>query len=199
VKGWALELIALTRSELQAFGARLEPEQRAAHGELRRWSVKDELGHLEFWVNTFSDNIAAKLEGRALKDIRDYQALNDQAWFERQRWTWTQLETALTETWARLETQVQALESAQFTDAAVFTLEPPKPLVRTLLYEVVDHPLHHLVRLYLKTDQGQRVPDLLERVQGRLARRGMAVWARSSRAKLRKHAARLEKGAGLGG
>jgi hypothetical protein len=195
-KDWALGLIGFARVETKTFGAQLSPAERETPGEAQRWSTKDEWAHLAFWLETFADNLIARLEGRAPKDIRDYQALNSQTWLERRGWTWTQADAALYGALDRLEGQIATLELKQLTDAGMLTLEPPKPLIRTLLYEVVDHPTHHLVRLYAKTGRGASVPALLERTRAALAQRGMSAWTRSSRTRLDKHARWLEDAAG---
>lgn len=92
-----------------------------------------------------------------------------------------------------IEKHVKALSVEALTDAKVLWLERPgKPLLKSLLYELVDHPLHHFVKLYRKYDKNAKALETLARLHNVLAQPGTSKWTATSRNKIKKHEKTLQ-------
>lgn len=186
IKPWALGLIDLVCLEVATVLKHLPSSHKRAKGELKSWSAKDEIAHLAYWLELFSGNIKAARSGKPLTNTRDYLAQNDAAWRVRNPWTWAEVELAWNAALLELETQVKSLSAQQLTDANSLATDPKRPLIRSLIYEVIDHPLHHLVGLYSKMGKPEQINPLLERCSIALRQRGTAKWTTSTKRKLGK-------------
>ncbi len=195
IQDWSCALIAASHIELHTLIARMPAAQRTSEGKLKDWSPKDELTHLAYWIEVFVSNIDARREGRPLIDTRDYLAMNDAAWDARKDWSWQEVEENLDRVFAAVEVRLDGFSDADLIDPAVFTLEPdrasPKPLIRSLLYELYDHPLHHLVGLYRKFGDAEGLTAMLMRVSAALHMRGTAKWTAATRRKIAKYRAQV--------
>jgi Protein of unknown function (DUF1706) len=195
IKQWTLEVIATSRTEFKMLMSMIPPKQREVVGQIKQWSAKDELSHLSFWLELFAKNTKARRKGKALIDTSDYLAMNDNASEERKDWTWSEVDTALTRALEEIEKQVKALSVDELTEAEMFTLEPqrksPRPFIKSLLYDLIDHPLHHWVKLYKKYGHEAKAADMLGRVSLTLKRPGVSKWTTTSRSKIKKHAENL--------
>jgi hypothetical protein len=189
---WALGLIEGMGEEVKLLAHSVPLELREQPGERERWSTKDELAHLAYWLEVFLDNLAALRDSQPLTDVRDYLTLNDQAWEERKGWTWAEACGALERGLDRLELGIHYFPSVAWTDVKRFSLERGRPLIRSLSYEVVDHPLHHLVGLYNKLGQSENAVAMLSRMLERVAQRGMSRWSAPTRRKVGKLLERLK-------
>jgi hypothetical protein len=189
VKPWALSLISGVRTEFTMLMTQIPDEQRHLVGEMKQWSPKDEIAHLTYWIELFVANLQACRANRPLINTQNYLAMNDLAWVERSAWTWIEVEHALAQVLADLQIEIETLSSQALVDPQCFTLEParksPRPLLRNLLYEVIDHPLHHFVGLYDKFGNTAQKRVLLERTQQRLKWPGTSKWTETTRRKIR--------------
>lgn len=195
VKQWTLEMIAASQNEFKTLISMIPPKQREGVGQLKQWTAKDEFAHLSFWLEVFAKNTKARRNGKALLDTSDYLAMNDAAWAERKDLSWSEIEAALTLALYEIEKQVKALSVDELTEAVMFTLEPqrkpPRPFIKSLLYDLIDHPLHHWVRLYKKFGHEAKAAQMLERVLQVLKKPGVSKWTATSRSKVKKHAESL--------
>jgi hypothetical protein len=189
VHEWSLTVVNFARQEFKALIAALPPAQREAVGTLKDWSPKDEMAHLEFWIDTFVTNLTALRDGQPLMDISDYLRLNDDAWAVRKDWSWATVEEHLARALNGVETHLHSLNTADLTDAAHLTLEPdrttPRPLIRSLLYDVIDHPLLHVVGLYGKCGANAAALAMLDRATTLVSQPGLSKWTSSTRSKLK--------------
>jgi Protein of unknown function (DUF1706) len=188
---WALMLIGASGKEFNTFIASLNPDQRGAIGNLHEWSPKDEIAHMSYWLEVCLGNLQARQNGQALIDTRDYLTLNDQAWEVRKDWTWNDIERVLEHTLNGIETQIKSLSSQDLTDPQRLSLEPDqkatRPFLKSLIYELIDHPLHHLVGLYRKLKNEPLIAPMLERLLEAMEQPGVSKWSTTTCIKLRKH------------
>ncbi|MDX2140655.1 MAG: DinB family protein [Chloroflexota bacterium] len=186
---WALAVTHAARHEFAALIAALPDAERTAVGELKHWSPKDEIAHLAYWIEVFVSNIQAQREGRPLIDTRPYLAMNDAAWEVRRAWTWGEVEAATAATLGQLEMLLQNMSADDLTDPQRFTIEPlrtaPRPLIRSLLYELVDHPVHHFTGLYRKISDPDGMSAMLVRYDAVLQKRGTSQWTATTRKKIK--------------
>jgi hypothetical protein len=186
---WLTDVLDVMRAEFTTTMELFTFEQRSQVGELKAWSPRDELAHLAFWLETFVSNLRHLRDGSALIDTHNYLAMNDEAWLARQDWAWEDIKAALLNALVELETNITRLSSEELTDSTCLTLEgerkSPRPLIRNFLYELVDHPLHHFVGLYLRLGIDPALLNaMLMRVDNVLRRRGVSKWASTSRRKV---------------
>jgi hypothetical protein len=182
LKQWIAAVINTMRGEFFSLMDSVPTNERTRLGQLKSWSPKDELAHLVYWLEVFVTNIQAKRDGKPLIDTRDYLAMNDAAWLERKDWSWNALENALLRVMDDLERLTELLSVEELTESA------PRPLVRSLMYELVDHPVHHFLALYQKLGAApDTVAAMLIRIQQNIKQRGVAKWTATSRRKLQKH------------
>jgi Protein of unknown function (DUF1706) len=195
IKVWTLSVVDSSYHEFKTFIASIPEHERETVGQLKAWSAKDEVAHLGFWLETFAKNIKARRDGKPLIETNNYLAMNDKAWEQRKGWTWAKIEERLERAFNDIKKQNKALNLDELTNANVFTLEPkrssPHPLVKSFLYELIDHPLHHFVKLYRKYDMTTQASATLTRLQKVLEQRGTAAWTTLSRNKIKKHQQRL--------
>lgn len=173
-------------SALPLLGTHADSE-REALGELQAWSTKDEIAHLAYWIALFAAHIAAARAGHPLTDTRPYLAMNDAAWHERAAWDWPTVEQALLRAIDAVEAQLATLSGDELRDAARLTVEParrpPRPVIRSVLYELIDHPLHHLAGIYQRLGAAEPRVAMLARVAALVEQPGVR-WAERPRMRL---------------
>jgi hypothetical protein len=166
-KQWALSVIDASSFEFDTLMARIPPSQRAVVGELKKWSPKDQVAHLIYWIDLFAANLRACRGGFGVVSTADYLAMNDAAWPERKDWAWPDVETNLVRMFSDVRAQVQELNSEDLTDARRYSVETaetgPKPILQSLVYELIEHPIHHFVRIYRVFEDRVGVDSLLAR------------------------------------
>jgi hypothetical protein len=187
LKQWTLGIVESSRQEIQTLIQHIPIKERKAVGQLKAWSAKDEMAHLMFWLGILAQNIANKRQGKPLISTKDYRAMNDEAWNTHKDFRWAEVEEALTQALVDIEKQVKTLTLEELSNGKTFFLESSgSPLVRSLLYELVDHPLHHVVKLYKKFGQDKDAAAALERLTSALTQPGVSKWTATSRGKIKK-------------
>jgi hypothetical protein len=180
MKQWTLSIIDASRDEFKTFIANIPVHERKTVGKLKQWSAKDEVAHLGYWLEVFVKNIKARRSGKPLIDASDYLAMNDKAWEKHKDLSWAEVEEKLARAFQAIEKLMKALSVDALTDAKVLTLEPdrssPRPLIKSLFYELIDHPVHHFVKLYQKHGANVTATTMLTRLQGVLEQPGVSKW-----------------------
>lgn len=196
LKAQTFTLLRSARSEFEHMLAHIPQAERTRVGQLKHWSPKDEIAHLAYWIDLFASNIQAIRTGAPLVDTRDYRAMNDRAWQVRQGWSWAEIEQAVAQALTAVETQIAALSAEELIDAKRFTLEPdrasPRPLLHSLIYELIEHPNHHFSGLYRKLGDEAAMSALFSRSLQTLSQLGSARWSARTRRVAQKHAERLQ-------
>ena len=164
---WTISLIDFARQEFRTVIDSLPTEQRNMAGSLQHWSAKDEMAHLVYWIEVLGGNIEAQINGQPLTDTSDSLARNDEAWYIRKDWTWEKVDNALEHALSHVKEQLTRLNPADLIDPQRFTIEyqndQPYPLLHSLVYDLIDHPVLHFTELYCKTGQPEKAMALFER------------------------------------
>jgi hypothetical protein len=190
---WSLQIISVSREEFQTFIGTIPAKEREVVGGLKAWSAKDEIAHLTFWLETFAKNIKSLRQDKPLISTKNYLAMNDSAWEKRKDLSWAEVEANLAKTLTDIDKQVKMLSVEELTNGKTFSLESwGRPLIKSLLYELVDHPLHHFVKLYKRFGQDRKAREMLKRITRTLIQPGVAKWTATSRSKIQKHEAHLK-------
>jgi hypothetical protein len=195
IRQWSIDIIAMTRANFAQCLADIPVTQREIEGTITQWSAKDELTHLAYWIDVFVQNIQAAHTGKPILDTRDYQALNEAAWHARHTWTWHAIEADIQRVLTALEQELARLPTHAFSDATAFTVEPyrksPRSLIRSLLYELIDHPFHHFTGLYARLEMQPQLQSLLTTTLTVLSQPGTSKWSAPSRTKIKQYALRF--------
>lgn len=188
IKQWTLNIIETSSHEFQTFIKTIPAKERKAVGQLKAWSAKDEIAHLTFWLETFAKNLKNLRQSKPLISTKNYLAMNDAAWEKCKDLSWAQVEDTLSKALTDIEKQVNTLSVEELTNGKKFSLESwGRPLVVSVLYELIDHPMHHFVKLYKKYDKRSKAIETLARLEDVLKQPGMSKWTATSRNKIKKH------------
>lgn len=192
-KEWTLSLIAAVRGEFEFFAAQIPKKERGVTGELKHWSTKDDIAHLCFWLEVFVKNIKSRRTGKTLISTSNYRIMNDQAWHESKDLSWSEIEVKLMSVFDEIEAEIKTLSLEEITDGNKFSVEPqrnpPRPLVKSLLYELVDHPFHHLVKIHRKLNNTDKANESLALLTAILKQPGFSKWTAAALNKIRKRRA----------
>ena len=157
-------------------------------GELKNWSPKDQIAHLTYWIELFVSNIQACRKNLPLKATDDYLVMNDTAWNIRKDWSWNKIEDDVACVFSDLKGQIKDLTAEDLIDVHRFTLETnqesPKPLLQSLLYELIDHPIHHFLIMYKAFGDEEGIKALLTRTQHMLSQMRESKWSTPTRDKI---------------
>jgi hypothetical protein len=190
-KEWTLEIIKEVQNEFSVFLENVPPKDRNAKGELKKWSVKDEIAHLAFWFEIFVANIRACRAGNSLISTKNYLQMNDQAWGELKDLTWNEVEKKSLGALTEIAAEIKGLTIEELIEGAKFSVEPhrnpPRPLLKSLLYELIDHPFKHLVKLYTKQGNPKKAVASLIRISNTLKQPGFSQWSANSVSKINKY------------
>jgi len=94
IKLWNLSLLEAASHEFGALIANAPVKQRGLQGELRKWSPKDRMAHLVYWLELYGASLWARRCGRQPEDTRNYQVRNDAEWPVRRDWSSSEVERA---------------------------------------------------------------------------------------------------------
>lgn len=193
---WSLDVIELARANVVFVMNDTPIIYREAIGGIHDWSPKDEFAHLAYWVDVFETNIRAFRTNKPLINTSDYLVMNDNAWITRKDWTWEYIEQEVLRVLAATKMQIAQLEVDDLINSTRFTVDPnngkARPLLRSLLYELIDHPLHHFIGLYKKFGANAHTLALLANTSSILTQSGVSKWAISSRRKIQAYEKRLQ-------
>ncbi len=181
IKQWAFSLINASSFEFDTLMARIPESQRGVVGELKKWSPKDQVAHLIYWIELFVANTKACRQGRAIVSTADYLTMNDSAWQERKDWTWPDVEANIARIFLDVRGQVQELSLEELIDARRYSVETdesgPKPILQSLAYELIAHPSHHFARMYWAFGDREGVDSLFARTLRVTNQSGVLTWS----------------------
>lgn len=181
IKQWAFSIIDASSFEFDTLLTKLPQSQRDVVGELKKWSSKDQIAHLIYWIDLFVANMRACLKGFDVVSTANYLVMNDAAWQERKDWTWLDVKTNTAQMFSNLRTQIQEMRSEDLIDATRYSLEKtetgPKSLLQSLVYELIDHPTHHFVRMYQTFKDREGIDSLLVRMLQVTNQPSILIWS----------------------
>ncbi len=183
---WLDNVLQTSKHEFYVLESHLPSEMHDAKGEIDKWSARDVVTHLTYWLEVFSYNIDARAYSKTLVNTENYKALNREAWKLRSTLDWDKVRLDLDRAFASVQSRVHGLTTKQLADASCFSIEG-RPLVVDYMYEVIEHPMHHWMILYRQAGAEEMAIKMLERVQEGVSQKGLMKWSLSARKKIRKH------------
>jgi hypothetical protein len=139
-----LTLLARGQADQDTLAERLNPEERAAQGELYDWSPKDHVAHNNFWRQDAIWRLQAALEGGSPPDTDDDLAWNDRVFPEQRETPWEELVAETERLRAELLLSQPALRRCQF-----FLVRLKEAGIAHLL-AAVEH--HHVIQAQIDAD-----------------------------------------------
>lgn len=179
---WVEELLEALRFEIRALETILNSEQRNKQGHVDCWSPKDEIGHLAYWLGVFAHNLRAIRTGGRRIDTGPFLEMNRAAWARYRDLSWNEAVSKLDSAVDGIQRETRRLPSHPLVLPGM-----TRPWIRDLVYETVEHPMHHVANLYRKLDLLLWSPAMLARWGDVVKRRGMARWTVAARRKLERH------------
>lgn len=190
IKEWTLSVVNECSKEFTLFLADVPKKEREIKGEIKEWSVKDQIAHLTFWFEIFVENIHSYRNGKSLISTKDYLKMNDMAWEDRKNLSWAEIEDNFIKAIKQIEIEVKRLNIEELIDGNIFSVEPhrnpPRPFTKSLLYELIDHPFKHLTKQYVKFGNREKAIESLKRISNVLKQHGFSKWANASLSKIQK-------------
>ncbi len=144
-------MIESTQADLQELIASLSPEERKAKGNLKLWSAKDMITHLNFWGQHFLRQLEKSAKGEKVPLSGDYlNQLNDGVLYEH-------LEQPLDEALAECE-QIHrellrvynSISAEDLSDEKKYAWLEGRPMSDRVLGNLVWHPQSHIADFYVK-------------------------------------------------
>ena len=149
-----LELVENTYADLMDLIAVLSPQEKIAKGNLKQWSAKDMVTHLNFWERHFINQLDKQAKGEKIPSSGDYlDQVNDGVLYEHMDQT---LEDALSE-YQIIHTELHKIydgfSAEDLSDPKKFTWLEGRPMSDRILGNSVWHPQSHIADFYIKHNQ----------------------------------------------
>ncbi len=164
-----LELVENTYADLMDLIAALSPQEKIAKGNLKQWSAKDLVTHLNFWERHFINQLEKLAEGGSIPNAGDYfNQVNDGVLYEHMDQT---LEDALSE-YKKIHTELHkkydAFSAEALSDPKKFAWLEGRPMSDRILGNSVWHPQSHIADFYIKRNQLQKAIQMQEALTEKL-------------------------------
>jgi hypothetical protein len=170
-----LELIDSTQSDLQELLNSLTPEERKTKGNLKKWSVKDMISHLNFWGQHFLRQLNKSAKGEKVPLSGDYlDQVNDGVLYEHMDQT---LEDALAE-YEKIHQELmgvyRSFPAEDMSEPKKYSWLEGRPMSDRILGNLVWHPQSHIADFYVKRGQLDKATALQEALTEKL--KGFPTW-----------------------
>lgn len=168
-KSRVLGLIESTQTDLQELLNSLSPEEKKAKGNLKKWSVKDMISHLNFWGRHFLRQLEKSAKGEKVPLSGDYlDQVNDGVLYEHID---QPLEEALAE-YAKIHQELMSVcksfSAEDMNDTKKYSWLEGRPMSDRLLGNLVWHPQTHIADFYVKRGQLDKAIALQEALMDKL-------------------------------
>lgn len=169
------ELILCTQADLQELIASLSSEERKARGNLKLWSAKDMIAHLNFWGRHFLRQLEKSAKGEKVPLAGDYlNEMNDGVLYEH-------MEQPLDEALAEYEQIHKELlmvfdsySAEDLSDEKKYAWLEGRPMIDRVLGNLVWHPQSHIADFYVKRGNLEKAIAMQEALTEKL--KGFPHW-----------------------
>ncbi len=164
-----LELVENTYADLMDLIASLSLQEKTAKGDLKQWSAKDMVTHLNFWERHFINHLNKLAKGEKIPIAGDYlDQVNDGILYEHMDQS---LEDALSE-YQIIHTELHkiydAFSAEDLSDPKKFTWLEGRPMSDRILGNSVWHPQSHIADFYIKHGQLDKAVQMQEALTEKL-------------------------------
>jgi hypothetical protein len=164
-----LELVENTYADLMDLIAVLSPQEKIAKGNLKQWSARDMVTHLNFWERHFINQLNKQAKGEKIPSSGDYlDQVNDGVLYEHMDQT---LEDALSE-YQIIHTELHKIyddfSAEDLSEPKKFTWLEGRPMSDRILGNSVWHPQSHIADFYIKHGQLEKAMQMQEALTEKL-------------------------------
>jgi hypothetical protein len=164
-----LELVENTYADLMDLVAALSPQEKTAKGNLKHWSAKDLVTHLNFWERHFINQLDKQAKGEKIPSAGDYlDQVNDGVLYEHMDQT---LEDALSE-YQNIHIELHKIyddfSADDLSDPKKFAWLEGRPMSDRILGNSVWHPQSHIADFYIKHGQLKKAIQMQEALTEKL-------------------------------
>jgi len=146
-----LDILKEAQAQFRAFADGLTGDERAAIGEATRWSAKDNLAHMAYWIDHLNEVFAALRNGSELPaENENFQPINERVFAEWRERPWDEVVARGQQAYAQLAANVEACSEEELTNAARTPQILDGPLFRRVIGAAVSHPYEHYGQFYLE-------------------------------------------------
>jgi hypothetical protein len=149
----------------------LSDEDRADPGTWQRWSAKDNVAHVTYYIDLATERLEAELRGEAVPPAGDEHEVNDAIYQKHQQDTWEQVRVFSENTFTRVIALIQSLTDDQLTRKDVFTSLRLSAGGRFISNTLV-HPAEHFTTYFIQHDNLEKAFALQEQVGKELKKAG---------------------------
>jgi len=162
VKPRLLAVLAGGQARLRAFADGLSDDERAAIGEERLWSAKDNVAHSAFWAHNASAIFAAIRGEGEPPPFGDHnlQPTNERVFAEWRARPWDETLAEAQGAFAQIVADVDRFSEEELTDTQRFPSRQGEPLMSSALGAVVWHPAEHYAQYYMEHGDPARATAL---------------------------------------
>jgi len=154
------EMLTRAQSEFETFVGGLSDEERATIGEKTRWSAKDNLAHMAYWLRHTNEVFAALRNGTELPaDDENFQPINERVFAEWRDRPWAEVIAEARGAYVQLIADVADSTEEELTDPEHFPQLSDGPLSRRVLGSAVGHPAEHYSQFYLEHGKLERATE----------------------------------------
>lgn len=164
-----LELIESTQTDLQGLLTSLTPEERNARGNLKRWSFKDMITHLNFWGRHFLQQLEKSAKGEKVPLSGEYlDQVNDGVLFEHIDQPLEEAMKEYDQIHIELMRVYKSLSAEEMSDVKKYDWLEGRPMSDRILGNLVWHPQSHIADFYVKRGQLEKAITLQESLTEKL-------------------------------
>jgi hypothetical protein len=168
-KNKILELVENTYADLMDLVDTLSPQDKTAKGDLKQWSAKDLVTHLNFWERHFINQLDKQSKGEKIPFAGDYfDQVNDGVLYEHMDQS---LEDALSE-YQIIHTELHKIydgfSAEDLSDPKKYAWLEEHPMSDRILGNSVFHPQTHIASFYVDHGKMEKAIQMQETLAEKL-------------------------------
>ncbi len=148
-----LELVNWVYQEENILIDRLTDEERSETGTIKKWSAKDIIAHIAFWKLLRAKSIADVLKGETLRELGDYNKINEEIFKEYSSRSWKDVIDFSDEAYNYLKKIVDSATEEDLNSKKSFPLLGDKEIWKIILIYCCLHPMDHFDKYYTNRNQ----------------------------------------------
>jgi len=151
-----LQIIKWVYQEERTLIDKLTGEERAEIGTLNKWSIKGIVAHIAFWKSLRAKSIDDVLRGEILKDIGDFNKINEEVFKKFRNSSWDDIISYSKEAHNYLKKIVDSTTEEDLNSKKSFPLLGDKEIWKIIIIYCCLHPLDHFDKYYANRSQSYR-------------------------------------------
>jgi hypothetical protein len=164
-----LNLVQNTHADLMDLIASLSPQEKTARGNLKQWSIKDMVAHLNFWEGHFINQLDRQAKGEKIPTAGDYlDQVNDGVLYEHMDQTLKDALSEYKQIHAELLKKYENFSAEDLSDPKKFAWLEGRPMSDRILGNSVWHPQSHIADFYIKHSQLEKAIQMQEALSEKL-------------------------------